>query len=58
MRVYMYRLYTVNGGILLTKIKYVDLQPPPIKRQLKRPKKKRNKDGTQLKQGKFWNQVE
>lgn len=47
-RLFMYQLYTVNEGTLWTKTKYVDLQPPTIKRQLERSKKKRNKDGTQL----------
>ncbi|KAI5389033.1 hypothetical protein KIW84_074620 [Lathyrus oleraceus] len=37
-------IYPVNGEALWTKLDDVDLQPPPIKRQPRRPKKKRNRE--------------
>ncbi|XP_058726169.1 uncharacterized protein LOC131597489 [Vicia villosa] len=53
-------IYLANGATLWTKTDAVDLQPPPIKRQPGRPKKKRNKEAgeqvrsaTQLKRAKF-----
>ncbi|XP_058727156.1 uncharacterized protein LOC131598590 [Vicia villosa] len=53
-------IYPANGATLWTKTDAVDLQPPPIKRQPGRPKKKRNKEAgeqvrsaTQLKRAKF-----
>jgi len=41
-------IYLANGQCLWERTKYADLQPPPIKRQLGRPKKKRNKDANEL----------
>ncbi|KAI5397665.1 hypothetical protein KIW84_063475 [Lathyrus oleraceus] len=35
-------IYPINGEALWTKYDDVDIQPPPIKRQPERPKKKRN----------------
>ncbi|CAK8560614.1 unnamed protein product [Lathyrus sativus] len=43
---YKHVIYSLNGEALWSKTSLVDLQPPPIKRQPVRPKKKRNrKDG-------------
>lgn len=41
-------LYPVNGENLWPKSDAVDLQPPPIKRQPGRPKKKRNREAAEL----------
>ena len=45
-----YRLifHPVNGKDIWERTAYTDLQPPPIKRQPGRPKKKRNKDPSEL----------
>jgi len=40
--------HPVNGKDLWERNAYTDLQPPPIKRQQGRPKKKRNKDPSEL----------
>ncbi|KAK2351765.1 hypothetical protein QL285_096968 [Trifolium repens] len=41
---YSHMIYPTNGQNLWTKTEFVDLQPPPIKRQPGRPKKKRNRE--------------
>jgi len=41
-------IYPANGQCLWERTEYADLQPPPIKRQPGRPKKKRNKDANEL----------
>jgi hypothetical protein len=38
---YSHMIYPTNGQNLWTKTEFVDLQPPPIKRQPGRPKKKK-----------------
>jgi hypothetical protein len=45
---YRHIIYPVNGRSLWERTRYTDLQPPPIKRQPGRPKKKRNKDPSEL----------
>jgi hypothetical protein len=42
-------IYPTNGQNVWVKTAYTDLQPPPIKRQPGRPKKKRNKEAHELK---------
>ncbi|KAK2382377.1 hypothetical protein QL285_069917 [Trifolium repens] len=42
-------IYPTNGQNLWVKTAFTDLQPPPIKRQPGRPKKKRNKEAHELK---------
>jgi hypothetical protein len=42
-------IYPTNGQNLWVKTRFTDLQPPPIKRQPGRPKKKRNKEAHELK---------
>jgi pyruvate/2-oxoglutarate dehydrogenase complex dihydrolipoamide acyltransferase (E2) component len=42
-------IYPTNGQNLWVKTRFTDLQPPPIKRQPGRPKKKRNKEARELK---------
>ena len=44
-------IYSVNGEALWTKFDDVDLQPPPIKRQPGRPKKKRNREVIEMVRG-------
>ncbi|CAK8579053.1 unnamed protein product [Lathyrus sativus] len=53
-------IFLINGESLWKKKGYVELQPPPIKRQPRRPKKKRTRDAsksirdeTQLKRANF-----
>ncbi|KEH38128.1 hypothetical protein MTR_2g461790 [Medicago truncatula] len=41
-------IYPANGQCLWEKTAYADLQPPPIKRQAGRPKKKRNRDANEM----------
>jgi hypothetical protein len=41
-------IYPANGQCLWERIEYNDLQPPPIRRQAGRPKKKRNKEAGEL----------
>ncbi|KAI5448588.1 hypothetical protein KIW84_015844 [Lathyrus oleraceus] len=41
-------IYPVNGEALWIKFDVVDLQPPPIKRQPERPKKKRNGEAGEM----------
>ncbi|KAI5399929.1 hypothetical protein KIW84_065031 [Lathyrus oleraceus] len=41
-------IYPINGEALWTKSDVVDLHPPPIKRQLGRPKKKRNREAGEM----------
>jgi hypothetical protein len=42
-------IYLTNGQNVWVKTAFTDLQPPPIKRQPGRPKKKRNKESHELK---------
>jgi hypothetical protein len=46
---YSHMIYPTNGQNLWTKTEFVDLQPPPIKRQPGRPKKKRNREAGEMK---------
>lgn len=41
-------IYPANGQCLWKRTEYNDLQPPPIRRQAGRPKKKRNKEAGEL----------
>lgn len=41
-------IYPANGQCLWEKTPYADLQPPPIKRQAGRPKKKRTRDANEM----------
>lgn len=41
-------IYPANGQCLWERTEYNDLQPPPIRRQAGRPKKKRNKEAGEL----------
>jgi len=41
-------IYPANGQCLWERIEYADLQPPPIRRQPGRPKKKRTRDPNEL----------
>ncbi|CAK8568045.1 unnamed protein product [Lathyrus sativus] len=45
---YAHVIYPLNGEALWTKTGVVDLQPPPIKRQAERPKKKRNREAREM----------
>jgi len=41
-------IYPANGQSLWERTEYIDLQPPPIRKQPGRPKKKRNKEAHEL----------
>jgi len=45
---YSSSIYPANGQSLWQRTEYTDLQPPPIKKQLGRPKKRRNKDANEM----------
>ncbi|CAJ2645668.1 unnamed protein product [Trifolium pratense] len=46
---YQPMIYPTNGQNVWVRTRFTDLQPPPIKRQPGRPKKKRNKEADELK---------
>lgn len=45
---YAHMIFPVNGRSLWQRTAYTDLQPPPIRRQPGRPKKKRTKDPSEM----------
>ncbi|CAK8532920.1 unnamed protein product [Lathyrus sativus] len=45
---YEHVIYPLNGEVLWAKTSVIDLQPPPIKKQPERPKKKRNMEAGEM----------